>query len=42
MLCYVGQYQWLALNVAASTLVNGVGLQVFEILFTKSPTQQTA
>jgi signal peptidase II len=42
LLFYVGQYQWPAFNVADSAIVVGAGLLVFEILFTKSPTQKTA
>jgi signal peptidase II len=42
LLFYVGQYQWPAFNVADSAIVIGAGLLVFEILFTKSPTETTA
>jgi signal peptidase II len=42
LLFYVGQYQWPAFNVADSAIVVGAGLLVFEILFTKSPTQDAA
>jgi signal peptidase II len=42
LLFYVGQYQWPAFNVADSAIVVGAGLLVFEILFTKSPTQHAA
>jgi signal peptidase II len=42
LLFYVGQYQWPAFNLADSAIVIGAGLLVFEILFTKSPTQKTA
>ncbi len=42
LLFYVGRYQWPAFNVADSAIVVGAGLLVFEILFTKSPTQQSA
>jgi signal peptidase II len=42
LLFYVGQYQWPAFNLADSAIVVGAGLLVFEILFTKSPTQKTA
>jgi signal peptidase II len=42
LLFYVGQYQWPAFNVADSAIVIGAGLLVFEILFTKSPSQKTA
>ena len=42
LLFYVGHYQWPAFNVADSAIVVGAGLLVLEILFTKSPTQQSA
>jgi len=42
LLCYVVQYLWPAFNLADSAIVVGAGLLVFEILFTKSPTQKTA
>ncbi len=42
LLFYVGQYQWPAFNLADSAIVIGAGLLVFEILFTKAPTQKTA
>ena|SRR5271165_2531019 len=42
LLFYVGHYQWPAFNVADSAIVVGAGLLVFEILFTKSPSQTTA
>ncbi|MBZ5547431.1 MAG: signal peptidase II [Acidobacteriia bacterium] len=42
LLFYIGRYQWPAFNVADSAIVVGAGLLVFEILFTKSPTQKTA
>ena len=42
LLVYIGSYQWPAFNVADSAIVVGAGLLVFEILFTKSPTQKTA
>jgi signal peptidase II len=42
LLFYVGQYQWPAFNVADSAIVVGAALLVFEILFTKSPSQKTA
>ena len=42
LLFYIGQYQWPAFNVADSAIVVGAGLLVFEILFTKSPSQKTA
>ena len=42
LLFYVGPHQWPAFNVADSAIVLGAGLLVFEILFTKSPSQQSA
>jgi signal peptidase II len=42
LLFYVGRYQWPAFNVADSAIVVGACLLVFEILFTKSPSQQSA
>jgi signal peptidase II len=42
LLFYVGRYQWPAFNVADSAIVVGAGLLVFEIVFTKSPSQQSA
>jgi len=42
LLFYVGHYQWPAFNVADSAIVVGAGLLVFEILFTKSPSEQSA
>ncbi|MGO9402414.1 MAG: signal peptidase II [Terriglobales bacterium] len=42
LLFYVGHYQWPAFNVADSAIVVGAGLLVFEIVFTKSPSQQSA
>jgi signal peptidase II len=42
LLFYIGPYQWPAFNVADSAVVVGAGLLVFEILFTKSPSQQSA
>src|SRR5437763_14536758 len=42
LLFCIGQYQWPAFTVADSVIVVGAGLLVFEILFTKSPTQKTA
>ena len=42
LLFYVGQHQWPAFNVADSAIVVGAGLLVFEIMFTKSPSQQSA
>src|SRR5271165_4640817 len=37
LLFYIGQYQWLAFNVADSAIVVGAGLLVIEILFAKTP-----
>jgi signal peptidase II len=42
LLFYIGSYQWPVFNFADSAIVVGAGLLVFEILFTKSPTQTTA
>ncbi len=42
LLFYVRHYQWPAFNVADSAIVVGACLLVFEILFTKSPSQQSA
>jgi signal peptidase II len=42
LLFYVRSYQWPVFNFADSAIVVGAGLLVFEILFTKSPTQTTA
>jgi signal peptidase II len=42
LLFYIGRYQWPAFNVADSAIVVGAGLLVFEIVFTKSPRQQSA
>ena len=42
LLFYIGHYQWPAFNVADSAIVVGAALLVLEILFTKSPTQQSA
>lgn len=42
LLFYVGQHQWPAFNVADSAIVVGAGLLVLEIVFTKSPSQQSA
>jgi len=41
LLFYIGQYQWPAFNVADSAIVIGAGLLVIEILFAKSPAQET-
>jgi signal peptidase II len=42
LLFYIGPHQWPAFNVADSAIVVGAGLLVFEIVFTKSPSQQSA
>ncbi|MGA2233902.1 MAG: signal peptidase II [Terriglobales bacterium] len=42
LLFYVGPHQWPAFNVADSAIVVGAALLVFEIVFTKSPSQQSA
>ena len=42
LLFYIGRYQWPAFNVADSAIVVGAGLLVFEIVFTKSPSQRSA
>jgi len=42
LLFYVKQYQWPAFNVADSAIVVGACLLVLEILFTKSPSEQSA
>jgi signal peptidase II len=42
LLFYVGRYQWPAFNVADSAIVVGAGLLVFEILFAKPASQQSA
>jgi signal peptidase II len=39
LLFYVGRYQWPAFNVADSAIVVGACLLVFEIVFTKSPSE---
>jgi signal peptidase II len=41
LLFYVGRYQWPAFNVADSAIVVGACLLVFEIVFTKSPSEQS-
>ena len=41
LLFYMGHYQWPAFNVADSAIVVGARLLVFEILFTKSPSEQS-
>ena len=42
LLFYVGPHQWPAFNVADSAIVVGAALLVFEIVFAKSPSQQSA
>jgi len=42
LLFYIGPHQWPAFNVADSAIVVGAVLLVFEIMFTKSPSQQSA
>jgi signal peptidase II len=42
LLFYVGPHQWPAFNVADSAIVVGAGLLVFEIMFAKSSSQQSA
>ncbi len=42
LLFYIGHYQWPAFNVADSAIVVGACLLVFEIVFTKSPSHQSA
>jgi signal peptidase II len=42
LLFYIGPHQWPAFNVADSAIVVGAGLLVFEIVFAKSPSQQSA
>jgi signal peptidase II len=42
LLFYVGPHQWPAFNVADSAIVVGAALLVIEILFAKSPSQQSA
>jgi signal peptidase II len=42
LLFYIGPHQWPAFNVADSAIVVGACLLVFEIVFTKSPSQQSA
>jgi len=42
LLFYIGRYQWPAFNVADSAIVIGACLLVFEIVFVKSPTKQSA
>jgi len=42
LLFYIRQYQWPAFNVADSAIVTGACLLVFEILFAKSASEQSA
>ena len=42
LLFYIKQYQWPVFNLADSAIVVGAGLLVFEIVFAKSPSQQSA
>jgi len=42
LLFYIGHYQWPAFNVADSAIVVGACLLVLEIVFAKSPSQQSA
>lgn len=42
LLFYVGRYQWPAFNVADSAIVAGATLLVYEIVFTKGPTEEQA
>jgi signal peptidase II len=42
LLFYIGPHQWPAFNLADSAIVVGACLLVFEIVFTKSPAQQSA
>jgi signal peptidase II len=42
LLFYVGPHQWPAFNVADSAIVVGAVLLVIEIVFVKSPSQQSA
>jgi signal peptidase II len=42
LLFYIGRYQWPAFNLADSAIVVGACLLVFEIVFAKSPSQQSA
>jgi signal peptidase II len=42
LLFYIGPHQWPAFNVADSAIVVGAGLLVFEIVFAKSPREQSA
>jgi signal peptidase II len=41
LLFYVKKYQWPVFNLADSAIVIGAGLLVIEILFHKSPTDET-
>jgi signal peptidase II len=42
LLFYIRQYQWPAFNLADSAIVVGAGLLVLEILFAKTPAQESA
>lgn len=42
LLFYIGRYQWPAFNLADSAIVVGACLLVFEIVFAKSPSRQSA
>src|ERR1700684_2639548 len=42
LLFYIGPHQWPAFNVADSAIVVGAGQLVFEIVFAKTPSQQSA
>lgn len=42
LLFYIGRYEWPAFNVADSAIVVGACLLVFEIVFTKSATENRA
>ncbi len=42
LLFYIGSHQWPAFNVADSAIVVGAALLVFEIVFTNSPSQESA
>jgi signal peptidase II len=42
LLFYIDRYQWPAFNVADSAIVVGACLLVYEIIFTKAPTEEKA
>jgi len=42
LLFYIGHYEWPAFNVADSSIVVGAGLLVLEILFAKTPAEESA